>query len=138
MSAVGGRGWLAPGPAETCSSRGSSAKASQPASRCSVTTAIAPRVGAASARMSLSTGTTLRPLFDLARIARDLARAWQLADAAAPLHPSYGANGRGIGPYDEKQFVLMLREQLVRIDRYYESSAVEVHTQQVPRWWTSV
>jgi hypothetical protein len=65
-------------------------------------------------------------LFDLARITRDLARAWDMADAVAPLHPTYGANGRGIGPYDEKPFVLMLREQLVRVDAYYGTSAAEV------------
>jgi hypothetical protein len=65
-------------------------------------------------------------LVDLARLARDLACAWEWADAALPLHPTYGANGRGIGPYDEKPFVLMLREQLVSMDAYYKSSAVEV------------
>jgi hypothetical protein len=70
--------------------------------------------------------TTLRPLFGLARIARDLARAWELADASAAPHPKFGLNGRGIGPYEEKLFVPMLRAQLVRMDRYYQSSAVEV------------
>lgn len=38
----------------------------------------------------------------------------------------YGANGRGIGPYDEKAFVRMLRDQLVTLDGWYETSAVEV------------
>jgi hypothetical protein len=65
-------------------------------------------------------------LFDLGRIAHDLARAWEIADAVAPLHPTYGGNGRGIGPYDEKPFVAMLRKQLVCLDPYYVSSAVEV------------
>jgi hypothetical protein len=65
-------------------------------------------------------------LFELARLAEDFGRAWELADVVAPLHPVYGANGRGIGPYDEKPFVVMLREQLVGMDLYYATSAAEV------------
>ena len=63
---------------------------------------------------------------DLARTARDLARAWEAADAAAPPHPQYGKNGRGIGPYEEKPFVAMLHEHLLRLSSDYVESRVEV------------
>jgi hypothetical protein len=87
-------------------------------------TALKARVGRVP--MPLGPKPTPAPLISLSRIAGDLARAWELADLEAPLHPTYGVNGRGIGPYDEKPFVTMLRAQLVRMDPYYTSSAVEV------------
>jgi hypothetical protein len=65
-------------------------------------------------------------MLDLRRVACELARSWERADPVAPVHPTYGKNGVGIGPYDEKPFVAMLLEQLRDIRPYYQTSVAEV------------
>jgi hypothetical protein len=65
-------------------------------------------------------------MIGLEQIARDLARAWELADAAAPPHPTYGKNGSGIGPFEEQPFMRMLREQLLAMRPTTYVSQLEV------------